>query len=199
MSHDAKPEDLPWEMYKSLVAQSEHFNGLESTYRTLASTWLLAAFGGIGFILKDVPDYAGLLVAAVSAAAAAGIFLLWLMDLMVYHRLLGAVFAVQGALEDRHPWLPQTAHGMMRAHDNAGVVPKIVWFYVVSYLILVGIASVALVRHLGSEWNAPAQAAATILCIVLLGGGVGLYMYVAATRKTEEHEAFQAARRRHKE
>jgi drug/metabolite transporter (DMT)-like permease len=72
------------------------------------------------------------------------------------------------------------------------VVPKIVWFYVVSYLILACIASVALVRGIGAGWSPLAQAAAATLCIALLGGGVGFYMYAAATRKTEEHEAFRS-------
>jgi hypothetical protein len=85
---EAGPEDLVWNIYKNLTAQCEHFNTLESTYRALASTWLLAAFAGIGFILKDIHSERELYVAAIAAAGAVGILLLWLLDLMVYHRLL---------------------------------------------------------------------------------------------------------------
>lgn len=46
---------LVWQMYSGLTEQCQHFNTLESSYRTLASTWLLAAFGGIGFLLKEAP------------------------------------------------------------------------------------------------------------------------------------------------
>jgi hypothetical protein len=87
------PDPLVLDMYKHLAEQSQHFNGIESTYRTLASTWLLASFGGMGFILKDLDQYKGqqaLFIAAVAVAAAVGIVLLWLMDLRVYHRLLAA-------------------------------------------------------------------------------------------------------------
>lgn len=69
-------ETLVWEMYKNLTEQSQHFNNIESTYRTLASTWLLAAFAGIGFILKDLrsesPEF---FIAAVAGAAASSVVL----------------------------------------------------------------------------------------------------------------------------
>jgi len=63
------PDPLVLDMYKHLAEQSQHFNGIESTYRTLASTWLLASFGGMGFILKDLDQYKGqqaLFIAAVA-------------------------------------------------------------------------------------------------------------------------------------
>jgi hypothetical protein len=186
------PDERVWDVYKHLCGQCVHFNSLESTYRTLASTWLLAAFAGIGFVLKDLDsEYQALYIAAIGAAAAAGIFLLWLMDLMVYHRLLGAAFAEQLALENRHAWLPQMAHGMMRAHDGAGVVPKIVWFYIASYGLLVGIASVAAVRGAAPTWSLPAQLASMGACFAVVGVAVGKYMHASSTSRTKEHAAFE--------
>jgi len=175
-------------MYKSLTDQCEHFNSLESTYRTLASTWLLAAFAGIGFILKDIQSkHALLLIALVAGAAAIGIFLLWLLDLMVYHRLLSAAFAERLALENRYPWLPQVAHGMMDAHGGAGVVPKIVWFYIASYILLIGIASAALVFGIFPTSSLGARLVSSADCFGVVGVVVALYMHSWATSRTKEH------------
>ena len=181
-------ENLVWDMYKNLTEQCQHFNSIESTYRTLASTWLLAAFAGIGFILTDIePDNAQFFIAAVASAAAAGIFLLWLLDLMVYHRLLAAAFAEQMAMEKQYEWLPQVGHGMMAAHKGAGVVPRVVWFYIASYMLLIGIASVALILGAAPNWGYAAQALGMIGCFVLFGVCVARYMYLSATSRTKEH------------
>ena len=192
LEKDPVSEDLVWEIYKNLTEQCEHFNGIESTYRTLASTWLLAAFAGIGFVLKDIDsEHRPFFIAAIAGAAAVGIFLLWLLDLMVYHRLLGAAFAEQLALESRHAWLPQVAHGMMGAHGGAGVVPKIVWFYIASYALLVGIASVALVCGAVPTWSLSAQLL-SMVGFVILGAAVALYMHSSAISWTKEHAEFRA-------
>lgn len=63
-----------------------HFNTVQSGYRTLASTWLLAAFAAIGFVLSTkltllVPRE--LVIAGIGMAASIGIYLLWIIDLLV--------------------------------------------------------------------------------------------------------------------
>jgi len=185
-------ENLVWDMYKNLTEQCQHFNSIESTYRTLASTWLLAAFAGTGFILKELhAENPGFFIAAVAGAAAVGIFLLWLLDLMVYHRLLAAAFAEQMALENQHEWLPQVAHGMMAAHNGAGVVPRVVWFYIASYTLLIGIASVALVLGAAPSWSYAAQPLSMISLFVLFGVCVAFYMYSSATSRPKEHLEYQ--------
>lgn len=76
---------------------------MQSRCRVLASTWLLAAFGGVGYVIgKDfksdviISSAAGSLIAL---AGGTGIFLLWLVDVVVYHRLLVAVTKAAGELE----------------------------------------------------------------------------------------------------
>lgn len=171
-----------WDIYKALTEECRHFNALESTYRTFASTWLLATFGGIGFILKETPTaHPLLLVAGVSAAGALGIHLLWLMDIMVYHRLLTAVFAEQLLLEGRYARLPQTAHGMMAVQDGAGVLPKVVWFYVAPYTLLVLAASLAIGQGLPPQCDPITRVAAGTASFLLLGYGVAWRIRNAGT------------------
>ena len=188
---ETESRKLTWEMWKDLGDQCKHFNTLESGYRGLASTWLLAAFGGIGFILDGSLPKQALLVSAVGAAAAIGIFLVWLLDIMVYHRLLAAVFSEQIRLEQEEAWLPQSAHKMMAAHEGRGVLRRVVWFYVMAFTIPVGIASVALGLALGLT---PVALALGLGLFSTAGVGVAYYMYSASTVSTGEREAFERAK-----
>jgi len=189
-NQDAAGTAMVWEIYKNLTEQCEHFNGIESTYRTLTSTWLLAAFGAIGFVMKDLQGDP-LLIGAIASGAAIGIYLLWTLDLLVYHRLLGAAFAELLALENRNAWLPQVAHGMMNAEDGVGVVPRVVWFYIATYAVLVAIASVALVRGAEPQWGIGGHLAGAAACFALFGVAVGRYMYGRATAPSAEQAEYR--------
>ena len=50
-----KPEvyDRVWKFVVEAGLQERHFNQLQTEYRKLASTWLLAAFGAIGLLLTN--------------------------------------------------------------------------------------------------------------------------------------------------
>src|SRR5512134_877134 len=113
--------DLVWKIYSGLSEECRHFNGLQSTYRSLASTWLLATFAGIGFVLKDIhTPYSHLFIGGIALAGALGILMLWLLDLKVYHLLLAAAFAEQLRLERKYDWLPRMAHSMMAGQKGQG-------------------------------------------------------------------------------
>ena len=54
MSENANlSQDQVIQLVNHIGDQEKHFNGLETQYRLLASTWLLASLGAIGFLLKD--------------------------------------------------------------------------------------------------------------------------------------------------
>jgi hypothetical protein len=95
------------EAYKEFGAYERHFNQMQSVCRGFASTWLLATFGGIGYAMwnQQFTVYAvGERTAAASLVALAGgtgIFLLWLIDIVVYHRLLVAVTYESSDLETK--------------------------------------------------------------------------------------------------
>lgn len=106
-------------MLNEISRSEQHFNTLEAEYRKLASTWLLAAFAGMGYIAtaKDLPINPGITIFAVSVGASLGIQLLWIVDLMTYHRLLLAYFAEGLRLEKQPPSLPQIRSTML-AHTR---------------------------------------------------------------------------------
>jgi hypothetical protein len=82
------------ELFKELGTYERHFNQMQNVCRGFASTWLLAVFGGFGYIIPNKIQgnldwqASGSLVAL---SGVTGIFLLWVLDVLVYHNLLLAV------------------------------------------------------------------------------------------------------------
>ena len=82
------------ELLKEIGTYERHFNQMQNVCRGFASTWLLAVFGGFGYIIANKTQ--GILDWKVSGSLVAlsgvtGIFLLWMLDVLVYHNLLLAV------------------------------------------------------------------------------------------------------------
>lgn len=139
-------DEQVWKLVTELAQEERHFNGVQHHYRILASTWLLALFGGIGFVLstKDLSVPPGLIVWLLGLAGAIGITQLWNLDIRVYHQLLDSCFVQGLKLEQEHLWLPQVRSSMLLTQSNGvslsvnvttpspkGVLSRVVWFYVV--------------------------------------------------------------------
>lgn len=157
-------EDV-WKIVTELGQEERHFNAVQHHYRLLASTWLLAMFGGIGFALAaeglSVPPE--LIVLLLGLACATGITQLWNLDIRVYHQLLDSCFVQGLELERRYPWLPRFRSSMMASQTRGstaaeetapktspptpkGVLARVVWFYIVgnSVSLLVALAGAIL-------------------------------------------------------
>jgi len=81
----------------------------------LASTWLLASFTGIGFVITKLngdPSEA-LILCLISAGGSVGILIIWALDILGYHRLLAANFIEGLRIEIENQHLPQTRWLMM--------------------------------------------------------------------------------------
>jgi hypothetical protein len=95
------------EMLKLITSAENHFNNLCFNIRALSSTWLLATFGGIGWILKDLPETGGNLlinkidlITGLCLCCSLGIFVLWILDLKIYQQLLHVWFEAREMYED---------------------------------------------------------------------------------------------------
>ena len=126
-----------WAVVTEMGLEERHFNSLQADYRKLASTWLLAAFAAMGFTISTaelaLPINRLLLVCAIGVAAAIGLALLWIIDILVYHRLLLACFEEGQALEDEHRFLPRVRNHMAyKTQHGARVAPSVVLFYAVA-------------------------------------------------------------------
>jgi len=137
-----------WAMVTEFGENERHFNNLQHNYRVLASTWLLAMFAGIGYVLtaKDLPFAPQLIIAFLGLAGACGITLLWNLDLRVYHQLLESVFVEGLKLEKKYNWLPRVRLNMLETQDAkpVGVLARVVWFYVIGNTVALLIAGGAI-------------------------------------------------------
>jgi hypothetical protein len=178
-SVDPRVFDQVWATILEIGAQERHFNELQSRYRSLASTWLLATFAAIGFVLStqtlELPFPRELAVVGLALAGTAGIAMLWNLDVMVYHQLLSAAFAEGLRLERDHAWLPRVRANMMRTQNNRGVLPRVVGFYIGGVVVLLLIGGSALAIWLGQYGPAPAVGA--VATSALVSGGLVRYIH----------------------
>ena len=135
-------------MLAEITRSEQHFNTLETEYRKLTSSWLLAAFAAMGYVAtaKELPVPAGTTIFLIGVAASVGIQLLWIVDLMAYHQLLLANFLEGLRLERANPDLPQV-RGNMVAHGSTGKLVRL--FYLGSALapLALGVAAFFSINH----------------------------------------------------
>jgi hypothetical protein len=178
---DAEEFDQAWKVFCEIGQLERHFNELESRYRALASTWLLATFAGAGFVLSqqllNLPFDRLVLVAVLALAGATGITLLCTLDLMVYHQLLEAAYLEGLKMENTYQWLPRVRSNMMQAMKKRGLLARIVLFYVFGDAILLLTGGTALTAWMWkrSLWLGLAGASGTLVVTILLC--VGLYLW----------------------
>lgn len=127
-----------FEMLKLITGAEHHFNNLTFNIRALASTWLLATFAGIGWILKDWEDTGSVqivdkpdLIIALCIGSSIGIFVLWIMDLKVYQELLNVWFDAREMYEDDIKY-PAIRKNMKDLFETGRAVYLIKFYYLVT-------------------------------------------------------------------
>ena len=164
--------DRVWQQVVEIGAAERHFNELQHHYRALCSTWMLAAFGAIGYVVtsQELPaDYPREIIGAcLSVAAAGGATLLWLLDLRVYHQLLDACFGEGLRLEREHAWLPQLRTRMIKTQKAYGVLGRVVWFYVITVVALLLPGGALLASYFAKASPTHALIAATLSAAIAL-------------------------------
>jgi FtsH-binding integral membrane protein len=124
-----------WKIVQECGEEERHFNTLQSVYRGVASSWLLATFGAVGILLFDKDGHVAhpWLSGGICMLGALGICLLWMLDLHIYHRILEAAFDQALALEEKFPWLMQL-RGTARRYTKAHVRQRLAWYYLFTSL-----------------------------------------------------------------
>ncbi|HFA59730.1 MAG TPA: hypothetical protein ENJ83_03465 [Rhodospirillales bacterium] len=144
---DDKVFERVWRLVEQIGVEERHFNDLQARYRSMASGWLLATFGAIGFVASETIQVGidrELLIAGIAGAGCVGIALLWVVDLLVYHRLLDSCFIEGLLLEEQYRWLPPFRNNMMNTQKGEGVLSGVVGFYLGPIVLLILVAGGAL-------------------------------------------------------
>ena len=147
--------DRVWKIVEEIGVQERHFNDIQARNRAMASAWLLATLAAIGFVVSksiSIDIDTELLVSGIAVSGSIGIALLWIVDLLVYHRLLDSCFIEGLILEDKHPWLPPFRNNMMRTQQGEGVLFRVVGFYLVPVVFLILVAGGSISLWLGSKY-----------------------------------------------
>jgi hypothetical protein len=171
--------DRVWSVYSYLQQAELHINDLQSHYRTLASTWLLATFGAAGFLVTDdslaLPIDSPLLASAVCVLGTVGVLLLWNLDLLVYQGLLRARFYIGRDMEAELPWLPPVRRRMLIAFPS-GTTPRVATFYVAATSVPLVLGAALFCLWIGSV--EPAQVIPSL--VVWLAAVAGIAAFVAS-------------------
>lgn len=118
--------------YSKLLQGGRIHGATQTKYRILCSSWLLATFAAIGFLLsKDniLPFNHILGIVIISIIGVSGIYILWYADTFIEEMLLD-INVVEGLrLEKEHPWLPQVHNSFLHLYKttNARIV-KVLYF-----------------------------------------------------------------------
>lgn len=114
-----------FERYWKLSEMEERYNSSSAGIRTLASAWLLGALGAVGWLISTYDGTAwplplGVLIIVLMSLGNAGIVTLWVMDQLVFHRLLDSVFLVGLKMEFDDPEIPPIRSMMMKSQEGLG-------------------------------------------------------------------------------
>lgn len=193
------PDDFAqaWQIFCTLRDFENQFNALQTDYRKLASTWLLATFAGIGFVLSTDVNWAidsYLVCALIGLAGGVGVWLLWSVDIMVYQQLLYAAFYWGVKLEERCTRLPPVRRTMMLTQIGGNVRYRLVWYYIIGVTIpwLISVAFLGLWGVAPAE-PAPGGEARTLglfaLPVALLAiGSVARHQWTSSTTSIAQLE-----------
>jgi len=125
-------------IYMHLRSFESDFDRSQAQIRTVASTWLLGAAGGIVLAFSTKAWPAGISPQVVAGIVCLlgniGIALLWFVDQRVYQKLLHGVFVYGLALEATNPDLPQIRTALYAQNRNIG--PFLSFYYFAPMIIL---------------------------------------------------------------
>jgi hypothetical protein len=148
--------------YWKLSEMEERFNSSSAGVRTLASGWVLAALAALGWLLDPgkPPSWAiplGLLLIAICGLAVAGVATLWVLDQLVFHRLLNSVFLVGLKMESAEPALPPIRALMMKTVEGRGTHRWELFFYLGPLVVFAVLSVIVVTTGSGTLFSASRQ------------------------------------------
>jgi hypothetical protein len=164
-------------LYLSIGEAERKLGESQNTYRTLASTWMLATMGAIGYVLSTASFEVGinkyLVCWLLALAGAVSIVVIWLLDMRVYQRLLARFYAEGRAMELGEPWLPQVRN-QTRLYFK-GWLPLIVSIY---YVLLFAFLWAVACFFLGWSQEIAKGCDRLVMAIVMALLGMGAAAYI---------------------
>ncbi|MEN6331399.1 MAG: hypothetical protein ABFD57_05395 [Smithella sp.] len=139
-----------FERYWKLSEMEERYNSSSAGIRGLASAWLLASLGAMGWLFSSYnyetwPLPLGFLIVVVATMGCFGMITLWVMDQLVFHRLLTSVFIVGLKIEKDDKEIPPIRSMMMKSQEGLGTHRWERFFYLSPVFIFILISFVVII------------------------------------------------------
>jgi hypothetical protein len=166
-------------IYIKLIDSIKHFDTIQTYYRTLASSILLATFAAIGFlftsrggIIASWPGRGTVLICFLSFLA---INVIKILDIKYQEGFLISNFLALLTLERKNPWLPQAHQMMIYKGQHFASSNKKDLFYIGCNMILLILIILTWIHIVGYQpWK---------ICFSLIIGGLLAFLYVKGSLK----------------
>lgn len=185
--NSAQREHL-WNVYVEIGKMEFHYGDAQIRYRSIASTWTLAAMAAIGFLISEKVEFFAweTLIMLVGVTAAIVLCIVWIIDLVMYQRLLDAAYLEGMCLERAQRWLPQIRNNRRALLKGTGL-GRLSYYYAGGVTIMFSIGGIglvlALVPILAWFYLVPTSLGYTIVCAFLV---IKLLRVTASTKQYEE-------------
>jgi hypothetical protein len=180
--------DHLWKVYLELGVMERHFGDAQLRCRALASTWLLAMFAGFGFLISKDPTLfkREILIASLGFISTSAIFSMWVIDLVIYQRLLDAAFIEGLSLEEAQPWLPQVRSNQRKLLKGIALA-RFSYFYAVAFGISYLIGCIGVTLSLSSKYSNSYLIFGIIILFVIIAIYLETHM-LKETKSTKKYE-----------
>lgn len=186
----AAPSQAIENAYASIATYEHHFNNMETEVRKFASAWLLASLAALAYIVRQQLSNslvdAKLLIIIVCLMANTGLVILWILDQLVYHRLLNAVFLLGLRLEFKHSQLPPIRTLMMLFSQRRGMTRYLRFFYLIPMNGLAILAAIATIWRI-VDGSTKGFSVVGILALMLVAAAIPFFTWLT-TRYAEKYE-----------
>ena len=176
--------------YASIATYEHHFNDMEMEVRKFASAWLLASLGAIAYLVRqqltDSLVDAKLLIVIVCLMANLGLLILWILDQMVYHRLLNAVFLLGLRMEYTYAELPPIRTLMMLFSKKHGMARYLRFFYLVPMYAMAILAAVVAIWRIIERWCQGIDFG--VVVVVLVCAAIPAWAWMTTKQAEKYHE-----------
>lgn len=168
----------------------KHFNELQMKTRAMASTWILAGFSGIAYAVSAPAPALALfsaytLITLVSLMVVVGLFVLWVLDQLIYQRLLNAHFVAGLYREVRDASVPPVRVLMIIGSEYRGMARWYNLFYFIPMLTFTLFSTLAFLVELQSAASGQGSLPLSLwigLALVGITGSIGGFIYSKSRR-----------------
>ncbi len=164
-----------YKLYSELTTHKDHFSLMQNKYRRLSSTWLLAAFVGIGYLLTRyevaLPINPYLAIIILSLCTISGVTLLWHLDIVLYQKLWLAVVVEMASIEKKYKWLPRVNLNILITREEKKLRFFQSFFYLGANFIFLFIVGLAALFY----FKTSILSISIIVCIILLAETFTIY------------------------